>query len=404
MAIGSLSLKVPVPCIRGYFGTRIYTYQTNIKTADIQNLLGHDPRSKNWTRLSDELKSIYEYLQRRTSKVRREGTASYIRHRLGPHSHSIGAFPAISIGVTKPTEFAPYENIEHAGGAVGKLLFDLSSANQRILLDGLARVTGALNLLEEGETDILANFTFPVTIYVPADGKELTLEELGQLFHDFNFLVQPVSLGQAVDLDQSDIAISLTNALGDSPVIKKHGGMERRAASLGKKSTALVAKQVLLRFVKIACEGVEYATKALRERPTDDANLTEASFAYWQHRIESFLEALAEKLGSERFRREESILFSPPGWYCIGAYIHMLHKNKIDEEGTANVVNALANIDWSKSNSDWVDLLGTAELDDSGQPILDDEGRKRLGRLFGGEKGISNLLDYVARKTGIKAR
>jgi hypothetical protein len=37
------------------------------------------------------------------------------------NSHAIGAFPGISIGVTKPTEFAAYENIEHSGGAVGKL-------------------------------------------------------------------------------------------------------------------------------------------------------------------------------------------------------------------------------------------------------------------------------------------
>ncbi len=90
------------------------------------------------------------------------------------------------------------------------------------------------------------------------------MEELGQLFHDFNFLVQPIALGQAVDLDQSDVAIGLTNTLGECPAIKKHCGMERRAANLGKKSTAPVAKQVLLRFVKVACEGVD--TWAQRQR------------------------------------------------------------------------------------------------------------------------------------------
>ncbi|WP_186709130.1 hypothetical protein [Euhalothece natronophila] len=72
--------------------------------------MGHDPRSKNWRNLPETIREIYQYLQRPTEKKRREGTARYIRDRFDPsNSFSIGAFPAISIGATKPLKFVPYE-------------------------------------------------------------------------------------------------------------------------------------------------------------------------------------------------------------------------------------------------------------------------------------------------------
>jgi hypothetical protein len=79
------------------------------------NLLGHDPRSKNWKRLPDDLRQIYEYLQRKTDKNRRESIAAYIEERLGPDSIAIGAFPAISIA------FSNRSNSNHMGSPFSPL-------------------------------------------------------------------------------------------------------------------------------------------------------------------------------------------------------------------------------------------------------------------------------------------
>lgn len=53
-------------------------------------------------------------------------------------------------------------------------------------------------------------FSFPVTFYAPTAGV-IALEQLGQLFHDFNFLQTRVSASQAIALDKSDIYMQLTN-------------------------------------------------------------------------------------------------------------------------------------------------------------------------------------------------
>ena len=235
MVLNSLSLTVPVPSTLGAFGDKLATYQTQVKPTEIVNLLGHDPRSKYWQRLPDELGDMYKKLQRKTNKNRRTGTKRYIEERIAPGAFVLGAFPAIAIGTVTPLRFVhyadKYPNIGIQRG-VGDLEFNLSATSTRVLLDGMARVAGALDLLDEGKGELADSFAFPVTIYAPTErlGK-VSVEELGQLFHDFNFLAEPVSNAHALDLDQSNIYVQLVNALGRAPVIAKNGGVNlgRRA-------------------------------------------------------------------------------------------------------------------------------------------------------------------------------
>src|SRR5918999_3222835 len=171
MVIQSLSLKVPVPAIAGHFSDKLQTFQTQVGPSELVNLLGHDPRSKFWTKLPEELRGMYEYLQRKTNKPRRESTKRYIEERFLPGAYVLGAFPSIAIGCTKPLDFEHYADRYQAPGlqkGVGNLLFDLSASASRVLLDGMARVTGALELADEGKADAV-DFTFPVTIYAPTD-------------------------------------------------------------------------------------------------------------------------------------------------------------------------------------------------------------------------------------------
>jgi hypothetical protein len=111
-------------------------------------------------------------------------------------------------------------------------------------LDGLARVAGVLDIYNgDKEGKFAHGFTFAVTVFAPKKIRgDLTLEGLGQLFHDMNFKQTSVSRAHALALDRSDIHTILTNEIGSLPVITRAGGMEVRASSLGKKSTAIVVQ------------------------------------------------------------------------------------------------------------------------------------------------------------------
>ena len=109
---------------------------------------------------------------------------------------------------------------------------------------------------------------------MPMEGQSpLSLQEMQQLFHDFNFKVTAVPERVAIALDHSDLYIGLANRLGGSEPISNHGGMEYKAASLGKKSTAVVVQQNMLRFVRGAVEG-ENALESTANAEMKSPNLT----------------------------------------------------------------------------------------------------------------------------------
>src|SRR5260370_1206078 len=242
-------MSLPVPCIRGEHGPDLNIFQTTISPEDLEQFLGHDPRGEYWKILPNYLREMYEYLQRKTSPQRRLGTTKYTEDRLSPKRFYVGGYPAISVGMTSPARFESlHERDSTVDADVGIVHVDLSGRNTRVLLDGLARVSGVLDVYDRNPDDT-RGFTFAVTLFVPKESRgRLTLEELGQLFHDMNFKQTSVSKAHALALDRSDIYTILTNDVGDLPVIRQAGGMEKRAASLGKKSSAVVVQQVLRRF------------------------------------------------------------------------------------------------------------------------------------------------------------
>lgn len=385
MAISVLTLSVQVPCIQGNFGKKLLTFQTNVQPTSIPKLLGHDPRSAQWNRLAEDLANIYRHIQRKTDKPRRTGTYRYIEQRMSDRSPTIGAFPAVSIGCTKPLEFKPYSQTGHPQihPAVGELQFDLSVDNTRILLDGLSRLTAALEMADSGTEGraLVDRLTFPLTIFAPSEHTgELTVEDLGQLFHDFNFLAEPVKKAQAIDLDQSDPYITLTNQLAKQPVIRDNGGVEARAASLGKKSTALVVKPVLLRFVQVACEGGD-VRRALRSSPTEKPQLTESTFDDILNRLSDFLSRIAHGMGAQ-FKERSSVHLLTPVWYAWGKIFHELEFNlsdRVSQSEKDKVVDRIAALDWSRTNEDW-------------NPVL---------HARGGLQGGEYVLNYLSAKSGL---
>ena len=401
MVIDTLNLKVPVPCIQGGFGSRLVSYSTQIPPRQLVNLLGHDPRSKEWKRLPDEQRKIYEFLQRKTDKNRREGVSGYIEERFGENNVAIGAFPALSIAFQQPADFIP----SHDNPAVGTLMIDIAPNNIRILVDGLARVTGALDLDEEGLSGLLDSFSFPVTIYAPSKNtRPLTWKEMGQLFHDFNFRVQPVSKQHAIALDTSDLYIALASRLAACPVIKDHGGVAERSASLGRKSTELVVQTVLVRALRGACEGRRFQESDLSS--TDNPNLTRKSFNALLSSIDDFFSGIATRMG-DRFKSKSSLHLSAPGWQALGVIHHDLNfRLKLDAVERAKVLDRIAEIDWERTNPEWVSR-GVAHVDmdkKTGQPVTDDAGRPKIVLSGAGRTNTQAIIDVVREKAGINNR
>lgn len=395
------AMSVPVPCIRGEHGPDLEIFQTTILPGDLQQFLGHDPRAEKWKGMEDQPREMYEYIQRKTSKQRRHGTAQYVEDRLGPDRYTIGAFPAISIGMTQPARFVSLKDRDPTLDAdVGIVHIDLSNRNIRILLDGLARVSGMLDKLEEYPEKFSQGVGFAVTIYAPRiERGHLTAEELGQLFHDMNFKQTIVQKAHALALDRSDIYTVVTNEIGSSPVIRSAGGMDVRSASLGKKSTAIVVQQVLRRFVRGACEGkaVQMDDKSTPQRP----NLTAATKADMVRDIEELLEGLSRRMG-ERFGERNSILLSSAGWQALGLIFHDVIvglKGRLTDDERGTILTELAEIDWSRFNPDWIPLLGQAEIGADGQPVTDGRGRPRVALSRGGRQTVWSLADYMRSHT-----
>src|ERR1700722_19938669 len=408
MSVDTLKIKLDIPCIQGQFDGQLVTYTTQVAPGDIVNLLGHDPRSKSWSRLPAELKDIYHYLQRKTSKDRRESIAGYIEERFGPDPIAIGAFPAISIAVTRPTIFRPYDETGdlRINKAVGQLEIDLSVSNTRILLDGLGRVAGALDLIDEGKSNIVSTFQFPVTIFAPHPnlGKDLSWRQMGQLFHDFNYRVHPVSRHIAIALDTSDLYIALANKLAQAPFIRDNGGVAERAASLGKKSTELVVQSVLVRMVRGACEGQSFQESNLGY--IENGNLNRDSLQTLKESIERFFSEFAKRMGT-RFTDRNSIHLAAPGWQALGV-VHndIVFQLKMEDKDRDSVLDRIAAIGWSRTNPDWVSMgLGVVEIDKkTNEPVLDEMSKPRIVLSGAGRSNIHRILTYVREKAGYASR
>ena len=396
MSLDTLSITIPVPAIQGFFGKRLATYTTQIPALQIKRILGHDPRSKNWKLLAPSTRDIYERIQRDTKKGRREGVISYIEQRFGIRQ-MVGAFPSISIGLTHPMRFdaIPIPGLDSK--AVG--ILHLEEEGERIILDGLGRVSGCLDLAEESAAGmgLIKSFVLPVTFFLPMQGADpLEVSELGQLFMDFNFRVHPVPASMAIALDQSDLYISLANQLAKEPFVSQYGGVELRSASLGKKSTALVVQSVLLRTVRGACEGRDFQESNLATAP--EPNLLDETFQVELRSISGFFSEISDRMGV-RWADSKSLHLSAPGWQALGVLHHdIFHCGlNLTETELALVYETLGNLDWSRNNRQWVDEAGL------GQWSTPKGGTQEQVVILGaGRNNTQAILDFLRKRTGLR--
>jgi hypothetical protein len=369
--ISTTQLTIRIPAIQGAYGNRLATYSTQISPRDLEAFLGHDPRSRYWKKLDPELEAIYSQLQRNTGAERLRAIQAYIKKRFTQQAVVVGAFPSVSIAVKKHLLFEAFEGAGRDMAGAGTLHLELSKANGRIVLDGLARVSGTIELVELANDDeltdeeraalneLLDQFTLPLVIFAPREeGKPLELRELRQLFADFNFKQTSISPSMAISFDSSDIYIEATNRLGSGELLQAMGGIEKGRASLGSKSTALATQQNLLRFVRGAAEGDRF-TEAKTNVDKDDATrrMDEENMDAFVHSFERFLAGMAAGMGEERFKdTKNGIHLSGPGWGALGTIFHDLDAT-LQVKDLEGMGRKMGEIDWQRSAPFWADMM-----------------------------------------------
>lgn len=372
--LNSTQLTIRIAAVQGAYGHRLATYSTQIAPRSLEAFLGHDPRSRYWKKLDPELEQIYVQLQRTTTNDRLRAIQSYVRKRFSQLAVILGAFPAISVAVKRHLRFEPFGDGNVQGA--GTLHLDMSKSNGRIVLDGLARVSGVIELVElandealsteERKTlnDLIDQFTLPLVIFAPRqEDKPLDIKELRQLFADFNFKQTSISPTMAMNYDSSDIYVEATRRLADRAVIKSNGGMETKSASLGAKSTALVVLQHLVRFVRGGAEGDAFAeAKTNVDKVDGQRRLSEDSLGEFVTRADRFLTGMAEVMGSARFAdTKNSIHLTGPGWGALGAIFYDLDAT-LDVEDIAAMGRKLGELDWSRNADFWSDVMREKEV------------------------------------------
>lgn len=380
--LNTTQLTIRIAAVQGAFGHLLATYATQISPKSLEAFLGHDPRSHFWKKLDPELEQIYQQLQRTTTPERLRAIQGYIRKRFTRQAIVLGAFPAISVAVKRHLRFEPFAATGNDLAGAGTLHLDMSKSNGRIVLDGLARVSGVIELVElanhdsltagerQGLNELLEEFSLPLVIFAPREeGKTLDLREMKQLFADFNFKQTSISPSMAIAWDSSDIYIEAANRLGTTGVIKAHGGMESGRASLGSKSTALVVQQNLLRFVRGAAEGDRFTeAKTNVDKDDNSRRLTESELDAFVQRVERFLSGMANTMGSARFAdTKNGIHLSGPGWGALGVIFHDLDATLGGSDMEA-MGRKLGEIDWQRSAAFWSDIM--RDKDVRGKPTL----------------------------------
>ena len=393
----------------GTHGPRLATYATQINPLDIITVLGHDPRSEKRRFLNDQkIVDLYEYMQRKTSSGRRESIRAYIEDRLFPDSTLIGGFPAISIAVQHAVaseEISP----QNFPGVVN-MSIDTGVHNKRVALDGLGRISGALSLVElalSGDLSdedaaamqkALSEVSIPCVFYSPRPGQPpLSMEDLGQLFHDFNFKVTPVSAKDAIALDMSDPYIRATYFLEENAGYIQRFGMDKKAASLGSKSKSIVVQPILLRFVRAALEGSRYV-EAARNVTVPNAKLTGRKDSLMLEPLAEFIDNFAEALG-DQWNNRDSVHLSSAGWQALGLIYHDVTFRLKDVDRVAFARALATRIDWKRDASIWSALVTEKEGKD-GQMLLSFLGagastRRAIVKIIRDEMGLSERLEQL---------
>lgn len=119
--------------------------------------------------------------------------------------------------------------------------------------------------------------------------------------------------------------------------------------------------------------------------------------------LEEFFGGIAARM-NDRFTDRQGLHLSSPGWQALGIIHHdVMFKLKLDPVARGKVLDAIAAIDWSRFNQDWLTFgIGHPEINKvTGKVITDDTGRQKVALTGAGRTNTQKIIDYVREKAGI---
>jgi len=191
------------PAIRSSQEDGLECYLLSLRPSLLFSFLRHDPRSSHWKSLTPWLRGIYETKQRETKAARITALQDYIINRMMDPA-KFGALPPISV-----IQFQRFDAVSLT--PLGSSVYQIEDSDieaDRVLIDGLARVTAAQGVRErlqvenpEAYQQFNSTFRFTVALYAPTGEQALNADIAGQLFADFNSYAWPVPAATAVAND-----------------------------------------------------------------------------------------------------------------------------------------------------------------------------------------------------------
>src|SRR5215467_8566554 len=152
------------PAIRSSQEDGLECYLLSLRPSLLFSFLRHDPRSSHWKSLTPWLRGIYE-----TKAARIAALEGYIINRM-MDPNKFGALPPISV-----IQFQPFDasSLQPISGLMYQIE-DSDAEVDRVLIDGLARVTAAQDVRERLQVENPAafdkfnnTFRFTVALYAP---------------------------------------------------------------------------------------------------------------------------------------------------------------------------------------------------------------------------------------------
>jgi hypothetical protein len=344
------------PVVKSHSQYNLDCYQMSAPVWQVARILGHDPRSKHWKMLEPWLRDIYQSKQRTTSAERIDALRQYIAGRLMVQD-KFGALPPISIIQFEP--FAPDQLKTLESGAME--LEEGKSEVNRVLIDGLARYTAAIEIREQLKTEnpdkvkeLDEAFEFSIALYVP-QRERINASVAGQLFTDFNSYAWVVPAAKTLAEDMYNpyklCALAVNNPGG---VIRKYGGLKSGSSNLGRKDVAFATEIMIAQFCKVAIEGQKGIGKL--NKPVSNPRIAQVVPDDEGKKIGSFFEALEKAMGSNRFGDRSQLFRTAHGLYALA-----LIANDALYEGRTTVneaVEGIASVDWTWSNRDFQKNIG----------------------------------------------
>lgn len=346
------------PAIRSGQHKGLECYSLSLRPSLLFSFLRHDPRSAHWNSLTPWLQGIYRTKQRETKAARIAALESYIVNRVMDPA-KIGALPPISV-----IQFQPFDSSNLLPVAGAPQVFQIEDGDaevDRVLIDGLARVTAAQDVRERLQVENPAafnefnsTFRFTIALYAPPEGEgRLTPDIAGQLFADFNSYAWPVPAATTVTHDIYNPYRTIALKVAESDLLRRHGGLKVGKSKLGRKDVQFTTEVTMAQFCKIVVEGqVGYGSF---NKPLPNARVSGTDLDAAAAKIVSFLSGLEAAMGADRFSDSGALFRTAHGFYALAILLNDIEQGRTTQ---AQAVPALAAIDWTWKNPEFQANIG----------------------------------------------